>query len=53
MKRFKVDHTDMDKPITYITLFQPPYETENILYKTGLKEKDVTIIEIKLNQGEE
>ena len=33
MKRFKIEHKDMSKPITYITLFKPPYENENILYK--------------------
>ena len=31
MKRFKVEHNDLDKPITYITLFNPPYENENVL----------------------
>ena len=53
MKRFKVEHNDYDIPVTYITLFHPPYETENILHKTGLKEKDVTITEVIMNHGEE
>ena len=54
MKRFKVEHNDLDKPITYITLYHPPYENENILYKTGLKEKDVTITDVTPKfQGEE
>ena len=30
-----------------VVLHQPPYENENILYKTGWKEKDVTITEMK------
>jgi len=46
MKRFKVEHNAWDKP-TITALNQPPYENENILYKTGWKEKDVTITEIK------
>ena len=47
MKRFKVEHNDLEKPITYVTLYNPPYENENILYKTKWNEKDVTITEIK------
>ena len=47
MKRFRVEHNDYDKPIITVTLHQPPYETENILYKTKWKAKDVTITEIK------
>ena len=54
MKRFKVEHNDMSIPTAYITLFNPPYENENILYKTGLKEKDVTITDITPTfEGEE
>ena len=54
MKRFKIeDHRWDGKPDLYVTLFQPPYENENILYKTGLKEKDVIITEIKIYLGEE
>ena len=38
----------------YVTLNQPPYENENILYKTKWNEKDVTITEIKMKfEGEE
>ena len=45
-KTFKVIHKREDKrPIT-VTLHNPPYENENILYKTGWKEKDVTITEV-------
>ena len=46
MKRFKVEHNDLEKPITYVTLYNPPYENENILYKTKWREKDVTITEV-------
>ncbi len=54
MKRFKVEHNDYDRPITYITLFHPPYENENILAHIKWKEKDVTITEmITYYQGEE
>ena len=54
MKRFKVEHNDYEKPPIIVTLFQPPYENENILYKTKWKEKDVTITEMKTNfVGEE
>ena len=55
MKRFKVEDNSLDaKPIMYVTLFNPPYENENILYKTGLKEKDVTITDITPTfEGEE
>ena len=47
MKRFRVEHKDYEKPPIIVTLFQPPYENENILYKTKWNEKDVTITEIK------
>ena len=53
MKRFKVEHNDLDKPITYITLFNPPYENEDVISRTKWKLKDVIITEIKLNLGEE
>ena len=46
MKKFKVEHSRMDKPTIYVTLYHPPYENENILNKTGWKQKDVTITEI-------
>ena len=54
MKRFKVEHNDLDRPITYITLYNPPYENENVLAGVKWKEKDVTITEMKTYyQGEE
>ena len=47
MRRFKVEDNRWDaKPPLYITLYNPPYENKNILHKTGLKEKDVTITEV-------
>ena len=52
-KRFRVEHNDMEKGVLYITLHHPPYENENILHKTGWKEKDVTITEIKQYREEE
>ena len=54
MKRFKVEHKNYEKPDIYVTLHQPPYENENILYKTGWKKEDVTITEITMKvEGEE
>ena len=56
MRRFKVVNSKInymdDKwnrkfDTIYVTLHQPPYENENILYKTKWNEKDVTITEIK------
>ena len=46
MRRFKVEHKSYEKPIIRVTLHQPPYENENILYKTKWNEKDVTITDI-------
>ena len=63
MKRFKVINNKMnfmDKfgerkfDTIFVTLHQPPYENKNILYKTGLNEKDDTITEITPKfEGEE
>ena len=53
MRKFKVEHSDYEKPSIYVMLYNPPYENENILHKTGWKEKDVTITEIKHLHGEE
>ena len=55
MKRVKVEDNRWDgKPTIYVTLHKPPYENENILYKTGWKEKDVTITEVTMKfEGEE
>ena len=47
MKRFKVENIYKHQTIT-VTLFQPPYEDENVLYKTGWKQKDVTITDITM-----
>ena len=47
MKTFLVEHKNMDKPPIRVTLYQAPYENENILNKTGWKEKDVKITELK------
>ena len=48
MKTFLVEHKDWSKPPIRVTLYQPPYEDENVLNKTGWKVKDVTITELKL-----
>ena len=45
MKTFLVEHNDYSKPPIGVTLYQPPYEDENILNKTGWQVKDVTITE--------
>ena len=45
MKRFRVEKQDGTTIV--VTLWKPPYENENILYKTKWNEKDVTITEIK------
>ena len=50
MKTFLVEHNDYSKPSIRVTLYQPPYEDENILNKTGWLIKDVTITEV--TQGE-
>ena len=46
MKTFLVEHNSFDKPPIRVTLYEAPYEDENILNKTGWKIKDVTITEI-------
>jgi len=46
MKTFLVEHRDFDKPPIRVVLYQPPYEDENILNKTGWKVKDVKITEV-------
>jgi len=45
MKTFLVEHRDYTKPPIRVVLYQPPYEDENILNKTGWELKDVTITE--------
>ena len=46
MKTFIVEHNDWTKPPIRVVLYQPPYEDENVLNKTGWNVKDVTITEI-------
>ena len=46
MKTFIVEHKDWDKSPIRVTLYQPPYEDENVLNKTGWKVKDVKITEV-------
>ena len=63
MKRFKVVNSRinfMDKfgerkfDTIHVTIHNPPYENENILYKTGWNEKDVTITDVTPKfEGEE
>ena len=55
MRRFRVEHkTDYDKPITYITLFNPPYEDADVISRTKFKLKDVMITDVTPElQGEE
>ena len=52
-KRFRVEHNDMSIPTAYITLFNPPYEDEDVISRTKWKLQDCTITEIKQYQGEE
>ena len=53
-KRFKVERNTGDLGIIYVTLYQPPYEDENIMNKLGWKVKDCTITEITMKyDGEE
>ena len=46
MKTFLVEHKLTDKPSIRVTLYQAPYEDENILNKTGWKIEDVKITEV-------
>ena len=46
MKVFRVEHKSFDKPQIRVTLYEAPYEDENILNKTGWAVEDVTITEI-------
>ena len=48
MKKFRVEHKDYTKPPITVVLYQPPYEDENILNKTGWNIKDVTITELEV-----
>ena len=53
MKRFKIEHKNYDQPVTYITLYNPPYEDEDVLSRIKWKAKDVTITEMKPNEVDE
>ena len=52
MKTFLVEHKDYTKPPIRVTLYQPPYEDENVLNKTGWNVKDVTITEVSQEEIE-
>ena len=52
MKRFEVINISKNQTIK-VTLFQPPYENENVLNKTGWKEKDCEIKEVTMKVYEE
>ena len=47
MKTFRIENKHTYE-IMKVTLYQPPYEDENILNKTGWKSKDVTITDITI-----
>ena len=52
MKTFLVENTRKNTKIK-VVLHNPPYENENILYKTGYKEIDCKISEIHSAWDEE
>lgn len=52
MKVYKVYNTLKNQEVR-VTLFQPPYENDNILNKTGWKEKDCEIEEVPAMTFEE
>ena len=45
MKRFLVENKRKSMTIK-VMVHNPPYENENVLYKTGWKEKDCIITEL-------
>ena len=47
MKTFRVENKHTYE-IIRVTLYQPPYEDENVLHKTGWKIKDVTITDVTM-----
>ena len=49
MKTFKVENKHTYE-ILRVTLYQPPYEDENILNKSGWKSKDVTITDVTIRE---
>ena len=52
MKTFVVENLKKGTTIK-VTLQNPPYENENILYKTGYNEKDCNIREVHLGYDED
>tara|TARA_Y100000401_G_C8312597_1_gene220640 strand:+ start:11 stop:268 length:258 start_codon:yes stop_codon:yes gene_type:complete len=48
MKTFLVENTRKGTTIR-VSLHSPPYENENILYRTGYKEQDCIITELSQN----
>ena len=52
MKTFLVENARRGQTIKVI-LHNPPFENENILYKTGWKEKDVIIKEVHCGYDED
>ena len=50
MKTFLEEHKSFDKPPIRVTLYEAPYEDENILNKTGWELKDVTIREVNIEE---
>ena len=52
MRTFLVENTRKGTKIK-VTLNQPPYENENILYKTNYNEKDCIITEVFCGYDEE
>jgi len=49
MKTFRAENKHTYE-IIRVTLYQPPYEDENILNKSGWKSKDVTITDITMTE---
>ena len=47
MKTFRIENKHTYE-IIRVTLYQPPYEDENILNKSGWKSKDVTITDVTI-----
>jgi|TARA_R110000824_G_scaffold19141_7_gene74629 hypothetical protein len=50
MKRFLVENLKKGTTLK-IVLHSPPYENENILYKTGYKEQDCKITDLSANNS--
>ena len=50
MKTFLVENTRKGTTIK-VVLHSPPYENDNVLYKTGYKEKDCTITDLSADNS--